>query len=85
MRRIVQHGDDVLAERARRHRCGEHTLSFLNDAIGEWAEQSHWPVGTPVTVQWTINVNGDGFETTHVSSTAWQGLDQDNVLAILFQ
>lgn len=65
--------------------CGEHTTSFLNDAVGEWAEVSHWPVGTPVTVQWTINVNGDGFETTHVSSKAWQGLDQDNVLAILFQ
>lgn len=65
--------------------CGEHTVSFLNDAIGEWAEVSHWPVGTPVTVQWTINVNGEGFETTHVSSKAWQGLDQDNVFAILFQ
>lgn len=65
--------------------CGEHALSFLNDAIGEWAEQSHWPVGTPVTVQWTININGDGFETTHVSSKAWQGLDQDNVFSILFQ
>ncbi len=65
--------------------CGEHTISFLNDAIGEWAEQSHWPVGTPVTVQWTINVNDDGFETSHMSSKAWQGLDQENVLAILFQ
>jgi hypothetical protein len=65
--------------------CGEHTPSFLNEAIGEWADQSHWPVGTPVTVQWTINVDGDGFETTHVSSKAWQGLDQDNVFSILFQ
>jgi hypothetical protein len=65
--------------------CAEHTVSFLNDAIGEWAEVSHWPVGMPVTAQWTINVNGDGFETSHVSSKAWQGLDQENVLAILFQ
>lgn len=65
--------------------CGEHTPSFLNEAIGEWADQSHWPVGTPVTVQWTININGEGFETTHVSSKAWQGLDQDNVFSILFQ
>lgn len=32
--------------------CGEHTISFLNDAIGGWAEQSHWPIGTTVTIQW---------------------------------
>lgn len=65
--------------------CKEYLSNFLNDAIGEWAEQAHWPVGTPVTVQWTINVTGDGFEVTHLSSKAWQGLDQDNVLDILFQ
>lgn len=66
-------------------KCNEHTTSFLVDAIGEWAEQAHWQVGTPVTVQWTINVDGKGFEVSHMASPAWQGLDHDNVLDLLFQ
>lgn len=63
----------------------EHLSSFLNDAIGEWVDQSQWPVGGPVTVQWTIRVDGEGFDLTHLSSKAWDGKEQDHILAILFQ
>nr|WP_047573932.1 GYF domain-containing protein [Methylobacterium sp. ZNC0032] len=65
--------------------CGEHTLNFLIDAIGEWAEQSHWPTGTPVTVQWTVEVSGDSFEVSRLYSRAWDGKEQDHILDILFK
>ncbi len=65
--------------------CGEYTLSFLIDAIGEWAEQSHWPTGAPVTVQWTVDVSGESFEISQLSSPAWAGKDQDHILDILFK
>jgi len=65
--------------------CGEYTLSFLIDAFGEWAEQSHWPTGAPVTVQWTVDVSGEGFEISQLSSPAWAGKDQDHILDILFK
>jgi len=65
--------------------CKEHLYSFLGDAIDAWASQAHWPVGTPVTVQWTIRVDGEGFDLTHLSSKAWEGKERDHVLALLFQ
>lgn len=65
--------------------CKEYILSFLNDAIGEWADEAHWATGTPVTVQWTLDVNGTDFNLTRLSSKAWEGLEQKHVLDILYQ
>lgn len=65
--------------------CKENLYGFLGDAIDAWALKAHWPLGTPVTVQWTIRVDGEGFDLTHLSSKAWEGLDQDRVLDALFQ
>lgn len=65
--------------------CKEHLYSFLGDAIDAWASQAHWPVGTPVTVQWTIRIDDESFDLTHLSSTAWEGKERDHVLALLFQ
>ncbi len=65
--------------------CNEHLYSFLGDVIDAWASKAHWPLGAPVTVQWTIRVDGEGFDLTQLSSKAWEGREQDHILDTLFQ
>ncbi|TVM31605.1 hypothetical protein [Oceanidesulfovibrio marinus] len=48
-----------------------------------------WKVGTPVTVQWTIDANGEGFATSYWESEAWidangNVLSLDNILAYIY-
>jgi len=43
-----------------------------------------WKQGTPVTVQWIITPAGKGFNLSHMSSNAWEGMEFSNILTIIY-
>lgn len=43
-----------------------------------------WKQGTPVTVQWIITPDGKGFNLSHMSSNAWEGMEFSNILTIIY-
>ncbi len=66
--------------------CGTNAIRpFLREAIKAWAGEAVWPIGTPVSVQWTIHVNGQSFSLTHTSSEAWTGVQLEEILNMLYE
>jgi len=43
-----------------------------------------WKQGTPVTVQWIITPDGKGFNLSHMSSTAWEGMELSKILTLIY-
>jgi hypothetical protein len=43
-----------------------------------------WKQGTSVTVQWIITPDGKGFNLSHMSSNAWEGMEFSKILAIIY-
>ena len=43
-----------------------------------------WKQGTPVTVQWIITPDGKGFNLSHMSSNAWEGMEFSKILTIIY-
>lgn len=44
-----------------------------------------WVTGTPVKVQWLIHENGEDFELLAVQSEAWDGVNIDNILGLIYK
>lgn len=44
-----------------------------------------WQIGAPVLVQWTINNDAETFELTHMSSPAWDGVEVDAILDVIYR
>jgi len=54
--------------------------AILNDFYSEL-----WKVGTPVEVQWIINVDGSSFSLSHMGSGAWEGIEFKNIVNAIYQ
>jgi len=46
---------------------------------------SQWIAGTPVSVQWTIAVDGQSFSLTYLGSEAWAGQDINRILNEIYR
>jgi hypothetical protein len=61
-----------------------NTLEGIAAAIDDYLDIEMWPMGTPVTAQWAIAVDGKSFELDGLYSEAWEGVNQDHILNIIY-
>jgi hypothetical protein len=62
----------------------DETNEQIMNAVFNDLLTNFWKQGTPVTVQWIITPDGKGFNLSHMSSTAWEGMEFSKILTLIY-